>query len=373
MGALLLIVFLVLILVVKWSATFKARRANAALAKGLLNQRRRRPSAAEVAQLGQRFEQALGLLRKLRFGSKNPRSGRGYAHSARSNTSTTSVVRLHRRTGFRQDHGARQPGLRFPLADRLGREAVRGVGGTRNCDWWFTDEAIFVDTAGRYTTQEANRDADAGAWKGFLQLLKKARPRRPINGLLVTISVGDLLQQSAAEREAQAQAVRTRVQELYHDLGVRFPIYVLVTKRSPPGFGEFFADLGRDARGSGVIRCRFAFRLSTPPRCRRSSSDWNVGCTSSYRNGSRKSATRLGARSCIASPSSLRCCGNVSSRSSTRPSRPRGSRRGSAPGSLFHQRHAGRKPSIARWARSRESWARAQASAPQRPSGRVTS
>ena len=248
----LLIVFLVSIPVVKWSwATFKARRANAALAKGLLNQPAAvDPSAAEVAQLGQRFEQALGLLRKLRFGSKNPSlwarirslGSQQYLYDlpwyvfigAPGSGKTTALV---------------NSGLRFPLADRLGREAVRGVGGTRNCDWWFTDEAIFVDTAGRYTTQEANRDADAGAWKGFLQLLKKARPRRPINGLLVTISVGDLLQQSAAEREAQAQAVRTRVQELYHDLGVRFPIYVLVTKSDLlPGFGEFFADLGRDER-----------------------------------------------------------------------------------------------------------------------------
>src|SRR5581483_9415800 len=28
-------------------------------------------------------------------------------------------------------------GLEFPLADRFGKAAVRGVGGTRSCDWWF--------------------------------------------------------------------------------------------------------------------------------------------------------------------------------------------------------------------------------------------
>ena len=43
-------------------------------------------------------------------------------------------------------------GLQFPLADRFGKTALRGIGGTRNCDWWFTNEAVLLDTAGRYTT-----------------------------------------------------------------------------------------------------------------------------------------------------------------------------------------------------------------------------
>ena len=33
-------------------------------------------------------------------------------------------------------------GLQFPLADSLGTASIRGVGGTRNCDWWFTDEVL---------------------------------------------------------------------------------------------------------------------------------------------------------------------------------------------------------------------------------------
>ena len=48
-------------------------------------------------------------------------------------------------------------GLNFPLSSSFGKEAMRGVGGTRNCDWWFTDEAVFLDTAGRYTTQDSDR------------------------------------------------------------------------------------------------------------------------------------------------------------------------------------------------------------------------
>ena len=44
-------------------------------------------------------------------------------------------------------------GLRFPLAEQMGQGAVAGVGGTRLCDWWFTEDAVLIDTAGRYTTK----------------------------------------------------------------------------------------------------------------------------------------------------------------------------------------------------------------------------
>ena len=45
-------------------------------------------------------------------------------------------------------------GLKFPLLRGTSPIAVAGVGGTRYCDWWFTEEAVLIDTAGRYTTQD---------------------------------------------------------------------------------------------------------------------------------------------------------------------------------------------------------------------------
>jgi type VI secretion system protein ImpL len=248
------IAFIVLAPVVRWGwRHIRAKRANAALTKGLLQppaEARPSASAEEAKQLSQRFEEALDLLKKLRFGVDHPSlwtriralGSQQYLYNlpwyvfigAPGAGKTTALV---------------NSGLRFPLADRLGREAVRGVGGTRNCDWWFTDEAVFLDTAGRYTTQQSDRDVDAAAWKSFLELLKKSRPRRPINGVLVTMSVSDLLQQSAAERESHARALRTRVQELYQTLGLRIPVYVLVTKSDLlAGFSEFFADFGKEER-----------------------------------------------------------------------------------------------------------------------------
>src|ERR1700683_4427046 len=66
-------------------------------------------------------------------------------------------------------------GLRFPLASEMGQTAVAGVGGTRLCEWWFTDDAVLIDTAGRYTTQDSDATADKQSWFAFLDLLKENR------------------------------------------------------------------------------------------------------------------------------------------------------------------------------------------------------
>jgi type VI secretion system protein ImpL len=141
-------------------------------------------------------------------------------------------------------------GLRLPLY--TGNDAspsIPGVGGTRNCDWWFTDEAVLLDTAGRYTTQDSDRKADAAAWLGFLGLLKQFRPKRPLNGALVTVSVMDLLLWTKAERARYAGHVRMRLAEMVAALETRFPVYVLVTKVDLlAGFVEFFGDMDATAR-----------------------------------------------------------------------------------------------------------------------------
>ena len=140
-------------------------------------------------------------------------------------------------------------GLSFPLAAKLGQAAVKGIGGTRNCDWWFTDEAVLIDTAGRYTLQQSDQAADALAWNKFLDLLKKSRPRRPLNGVLLTINIQDLLQQSTADRNEHAAKLRERLQELQDRLGVRPPVYVLVTKSDLiAGFNETFGEMGKEER-----------------------------------------------------------------------------------------------------------------------------
>ncbi len=136
-------------------------------------------------------------------------------------------------------------GLVFPFADPRGGGGVRGVGGTRNCDWWFTNEAILLDTAGRYTTEVDDHDE----WISFLQMLKRYRSRKPINGVLVAINVAELIDASEQQIEASGKKLRARIDEVMTQLQMVVPVYLLFTKCDLiAGFIEFFGDIRKSDR-----------------------------------------------------------------------------------------------------------------------------
>ncbi len=108
---------------------------------------------------------------------------------------------------------------------------------------------MLLDTAGRYTTQESEQQQDASEWGNFIGLLRKYRGRQPINGVIVTISVSDLLTQSAEASRQQALSLRQRLMELHEQLGIRFPVYVMVTKTDLlKGFRSYFARFDKAQR-----------------------------------------------------------------------------------------------------------------------------
>jgi type VI secretion system protein ImpL len=210
-------------------------------------QEKERPSA-EAAKLRERFEEAVAAL------TRGKKAGQGLYDlpwyvfiGAPGSGKTTALL---------------NSGLRFPADQRGAKAAVRGVGGTRNCDWWFTDEAVFLDTAGRYTTQDSDATSDSEGWREFLALLAKYRQRRPVNGIILTISAQDLLTQSEAGREAHVDAARRRLTEFTRELQIQLPVYVMVTKCDMvAGFAEYFDDLTQENR-TQVWGVTFAYEQS---------------------------------------------------------------------------------------------------------------
>src|ERR1019366_6409282 len=179
----ILVVFMVWALLWQWRQ-WRASRATSELAgaAGTTATPERMAKAGAVggadAQLVARFQEALGALRKSKKGAKSLLELPWYMIIGPPGSGKTTALS--------------NSGLEFPLADRFGKSAVRGVGGTRSCDWWFTTEAILLDTAGRYTTQDSDERADSAGWTEFLTLLKKHRSRQPTNGVLVALSIADI-------------------------------------------------------------------------------------------------------------------------------------------------------------------------------------
>src|SRR3984885_6198586 len=140
----------------------------------------------------------------------------------------------------------RQSGLAFPALDPRSGGGMRGIGGTRNCDWWFTNEAILLDTAGRYATEADDYDE----WTAFLDTLKRYRSAKPINGVLVAISVTDLAEAREDQVDAIAKRLRARIDEIATRLQMLVPVYVMFTKVAlVAGLVEMWGDLRKSERG----------------------------------------------------------------------------------------------------------------------------
>ena len=210
-----------------------ARRASLALEDGLGGPGGgiRPDQQAEISAMQAEFRKALHSLKLSRLG-----------HRGGDALGALPWYLIIGPSGAGKTTALRSSGLPFPHA-KGGR--VRGVGGTRNCDWWLSNDAVILDTAGRWATVQDDREE----WLAFLDLLRQTRPRKPVNGILVAVSVTDL-QGDAEEIAALAKTLRERVDEVMGRLDMVLPVYLLVTKCDlVAGFVEMFGDLRDKERG----------------------------------------------------------------------------------------------------------------------------
>jgi len=131
-------------------------------------------------------------------------------------------------------------GLTFSLGKPEGYQL-----GTLNYNWWFTEDAIFVDMAGRLCNPQ--EDADRREWESFLNTISRGRKGFPINGALVCVSADHLLQDSPEKVEQGANTALERLRDLQGKLGVTFATYLVITKCDKIlGFMQFFDRAERD-------------------------------------------------------------------------------------------------------------------------------
>lgn len=142
--------------------------------------------------------------------------------------------------GSGKTEAIRHSGIGFPpgLQDQL-----QGTGGTVNMNWWFTDHAVILDTAGRLMFEDVS-PGENNEWREFLKLLRTVRPNCPMNGMLLVIPADTLITDTPDEIEKKAGKIAQQFDQIQRSLGVRFPVFVLITKSDLiNGFREFFDDI----------------------------------------------------------------------------------------------------------------------------------
>lgn len=142
--------------------------------------------------------------------------------------------------GAGKTEAIRHSGVGFPPGMQ---DELQGVGGTINMNWWFTNQAVILDTAGRLMFEEVE-PGTTNEWREFLGLLKRHRPTCPVNGIFLALPADSLIRDEPAEIQRKAGRIARQLEVVQKQFDLRFPVFVLITKCDLlNGFREFFDGL----------------------------------------------------------------------------------------------------------------------------------
>jgi hypothetical protein len=122
--------------------------------------------------------------------------------------------------------------------DLQNKEQVAGP--SPHINWWFTNYGVILDTKGEMVFRGEDSETTP-EWMELLSLLKRDRPDCPLNGVILTIGADSLLKDSPKEIDRKSRIVASHLDQIQSQLGVKLPVYVLVTKCDLiDGFLPFF-------------------------------------------------------------------------------------------------------------------------------------
>ena len=161
--------------------------------------------------------------------------------------------------GSGKTHLLAAAGLPFALS----RSDVSSPAATTYCDWYFADNAIVVETAGRYLEQR-DSETDSVGWSTLLGLLQSRRRARPLNGVVVTVSIDTLMSSNEHDLELHARHVNSRLQDIQQTLHADVPIYLVLTQADRlNGFAEFFDGPQGDSADAVLGECLVSTKAGT--------------------------------------------------------------------------------------------------------------
>lgn len=147
----------------------------------------------------------------------------------------------------------------------LSAEVIEGDEDAGAPRWLLLDHAVLIDLPGKAFLEtnaaaiqspsllaSARKPAaggasvvpEHGAWKSFLRLTARYRPRQPLNGIVLTIPAEELLEANEDQDDprtlARLAALAHRLDEVQQIAGISLPVYLLITKCDVvPGFGSY--------------------------------------------------------------------------------------------------------------------------------------
>ena len=122
------------------------------------------------------------------------------------------------------------------------------------CTWWFLKNGVVLDIKGSMFLPKSGFNADEDSWNIVLNMLSRYRPSRPLNGIVLTIPADELYGKTKLpieEIKKRAQYVARKLNFAQNYLGMRLPVYIVVTKTDiVPGFQSFCSELPVRNRGN---------------------------------------------------------------------------------------------------------------------------
>lgn len=119
------------------------------------------------------------------------------------------------------------------------------TGDAQQCDWYFSPDAVLIDTASRYLKD----DQASNDFSDFLRLLTKHRRKPAINGVVLVVSVPEILSATNEARGVLAEHLAARIAQYANSLGASPPIYLVLSKCDQlSGFAAAFSGLDLSER-----------------------------------------------------------------------------------------------------------------------------
>lgn len=132
-------------------------------------------------------------------------------------------------------------GLHFARPESFGEEAIKYMNMAPDFGWWFSNKAVLVEA-----TTRSDEEGKQG-WRQFIRILKRERKNKPLNGIVLSLPVVQLLTMTNNERQTLIQEVCYYIREIHHQFKSLVPVYLVLNQCDlVAGFMEFFSDLSKE-------------------------------------------------------------------------------------------------------------------------------